>query len=377
MNGVARQASPAHRGYAVGAKKPSVPEARTRRPTRSSGDDTAPGTGVAAVPAAPGRASWALPLLVAVAFLARAMVLWQLHAHPLLQPAGDLDDAVYVRLAQRVAAGDWGIGPEVYYLSPFYTYFYFVALIFAVTGGSPLAVRIVQIALGAAAVGLIHAMARLWFGAAAAAVAGALAALTGLFAFYEILLLQSAVDPFLTALALYALTRAVQSPGVRWTLATGVALGLLSLNRPNALPFIAVAGCGMFAVTRSREGVVRAGALVLAAALTIAPATVRNRVVAGEWVLITSHGGLNFYIGNSEGADGTWAFVEGVTPSIAVRYATRRPSRRRPSAGRSPHPRSQATSTSEPWHGCERTLETPQGYSCGRSGTSSMPPTSR
>jgi len=59
-----------------------------------------------------------------------------------------------------------------------------------------------------------------------------------------------------------------------------------------------------------------AAALLLGGALIIAPVTLRNRVVGGEWVAITSHGGLNFYIGNVTGADGTWKAVPGITPSI-------------------------------------------------------------
>ena len=314
--------------------------------------------------------------LVALAFVCRAVLLWQLRDHPLLQPEGVLDDAVYVQLARRVAAGDLGIGPEVYYLSPFYTYF--VALIFFLTGGSTLAVRVVQISLGAASVALIAGTARRWFGGPAATISGALAAVTGLLAFYEVLLLQSAVDPFLTALALYALTRALQGDGIRWPVVAGVGLALLSLNRPNALPFVAVAGLGLAAIERSRTGLLRAGALLLAAALTIAPVTVRNRVVAGEWVLISSHGGLNFFIGNNADADGTYTFVEGVTPSIQGQLQDTRvvggegprdvPSHRR---------RCRTTSTNGPSSGCGPTPARPPRCSSGSSGTSSTAPISR
>ena len=48
------------------------------------------------------------------------------------------------------------------------------------------------------------------------------------------------------------------------------------------------------------------GALVLGGALVILPVTLRNRVVAGEWVLVTDSGGLNLYIGNGRGAIGTF-----------------------------------------------------------------------
>ena len=69
------------------------------------------------------------------------------------------------------------------------------------------AVRVLQIALGTASVGLIFLTARAWFGERAAWIARGLAAFTGLFTFYEVLILQASVDAFLTSAALYFLTR--------------------------------------------------------------------------------------------------------------------------------------------------------------------------
>ena len=46
-------------------------------------------------------------------------------------------------------------------------------------------------------------------------------------------------------------------------------------------------------------------ALVLGLVLVIAPVTVRNRVVGGEWVLISHNAGINFYIGNNPDYDRT------------------------------------------------------------------------
>jgi 4-amino-4-deoxy-L-arabinose transferase-like glycosyltransferase len=140
------------------------------------------------------------------------VVLAQLHDHPLLQPTGVLDGAVYVRLAQKAAAGDWALGPEPYFVSPLYVYF--LAVVFRFLGPSPLAAQVVQVLLGGAAVGLLAATARRLFGSeAVAGVAAWLGALTGVVVFHEVLLLQSALDPFLTALALFALVRAAAGSG--------------------------------------------------------------------------------------------------------------------------------------------------------------------
>jgi tetratricopeptide (TPR) repeat protein len=259
--------------------------------------------------------------VIGAALAARLVVLAQLQAHPLLQPESGLDSGTYVALARRVASGDLWLGPEPYFVSPLYIYF--LAAIFAVSGGSLLAAQATQVLLGTAAVGLIHADARRWLGEGRAWIAGLLAAATGVFAFHEVTLLQAALDPFLTALALHLLTRAIQDGRPARSVAAGVAFGLLVLNRPNALvcALVAAAGLGWLGW---RRGV----ALLAGLTLALAPVAMRNRVVSGEMVLVSSHGGLNFYIGNNEGADGTYHAVPGITPSIegqardAVRLAS-------------------------------------------------------
>ena len=50
----------------------------------------------------------------------------------------------------------------------------------------------------------------------------------------------------------------------------------------------------------------------------------RNLAVAGDWSLLSSHGGLNFYIGNNAEADGTYRLVPGITPDITGQQADAR-----------------------------------------------------
>ncbi len=256
-----------------------------------------------------------LPGLMLLTLAAKGVVLAQLHAHPLLQPGGGLDTDAYVTLARRVAAGDLALGPEPYYLAPLYAYF--LGLVFALTGGSLLLAQVAQIALGALAPLLAHATTRRFAGEIAARVAAALVAITGLHTFSEVLLLQSALDPFLVALALWLLARALaEHAGRRAWLLAGVGLGLFALNRPNAL--LAALGLAVLVAlhSRTRAGLARAALLAGGVALALAPVTLRNLVVSGEPILIASHGGLNLSIGNHEGADGTYRRVPGVTPDV-------------------------------------------------------------
>jgi tetratricopeptide (TPR) repeat protein len=260
-----------------------------------------------------GRPLRHLIAIAAVAFVVKLAVLMQLHDHPLLQPHGELDTAYYVTLANRVAAEGVLAPIGAFFVSPLYVYF--LAAVFA-AGGTLLAAQLIQIALGAFGVALLVATAGHWFGQRAALAAGALMILTGTFTFNEVLILQSALDPFLVAAALYALTR-IEGGGRGALAAAGVSLALLALNRPNAIVFAFAAAVVVF-VGQWRDGRLARGAILVAGLLAVLGVNAaRNYAVSGDFVLIASHGGLNFYIGNHERADGTYTPVPGITPSIA------------------------------------------------------------
>jgi tetratricopeptide (TPR) repeat protein len=257
-----------------------------------------------------------IALIVAAAFVVKLAVLVQLRSHPLLQPHGELDTAYYVTLGMRIASEGLLAPIGAFFVSPLYVYF--LAAVFA-AGGSLLAAQLVQISLGAVAVALLFATARHWFGERAALAAAGLAILTGIFSFNEILILQSSLDPFLVSCALYALTRTRAGGGATAFAAAGATLGLLALNRPNAIVF-AVAAAAVVFVSEcfGRERTVKRGAVLVTALLAVlATNAARNYAVSGDVVLIASHGGLNLYIGNHERADGTYTPVPGITPSIA------------------------------------------------------------
>lgn len=250
-----------------------------------------------------------LAILIGVAAALKLIVVWQLADHPLVQPEVGLDTTAYADLARRVVAGDLALGPGLYYVSPLYIYVLAAGL--ALTD-SFTAVRVLQVLAGALAVGGIWMMTRSWSTIRAAWFAGALAAGTGLMTFYEVLILQASIDVALTTAALLALTGALRSGGSRWFLIAGAVLGLATLNRPN----MAIAAAGLVMVllmTRRMRPAVVLAAGVLAG---MAPVTVRNGVVAGDWSPVSSHGGLNFYIGNSDAATGFYHGVPGITPDI-------------------------------------------------------------
>src|SRR4030095_15965940 len=98
------------------------------------------------------------------------------------------------------------------------------------------------------------------------------------------------------------------------SLCAGMVWGVQTLNRPNVL--IAALGVALAMAIAFRR--VKPPAFLLAGLpIGLSPVGIRNVVVSGEWTLVSSHGGLNFYIGNNPNATGFYQNVPGVTPSIA------------------------------------------------------------
>ncbi len=119
-----------------------------------------------------------LALVFATALAVRLVVFFELRDSVLLEVL--LGDSMgYVDWARGIAAGTWR-GNEVFYQAPLSPYF--IAVVFAVSDGSLMAVRVLQLLLGSAACVLIalataRFFARTDFAKPAAAVAGLLLAL--------------------------------------------------------------------------------------------------------------------------------------------------------------------------------------------------------
>ena len=142
--------------------------------------------------------------------------------------------------------------------------------------------------------------ARAWFGRRAGWIAAALAALTGEFTFYEIVILQSSLDTFLTAAALWCSDQCACSifrlkaeaterrlrAGSQASLA-GVLFGLQILNRPNVI--VAVAGViAVAAADPSRCGSPRSSPP--ASSPRWRRSSLRNAVVAHQFALASLAG---------------------------------------------------------------------------------------
>ncbi len=229
-------------------------------------------------------------------------------AAPLVDAKEFHDDAV------AVASGA-GIGDRPYDRPPSFTYA--VALVYRLVGPDMRAVIVLQLALGVGTIAMVTYLGRRLFGPGIGSLGGALLATTTLPILLEGQLLNETLQTFLltvTALAVVVGSNADRTrpagdgaspPGRRraWTFATlaAVAGAAAILTRPTSVFFVApvlvwrarhLRRHGTFGwIHLALVGVLFVGVSSLAA--------VRNRIVSGEWVLVSYNGGINFFVGNA------------------------------------------------------------------------------
>jgi tetratricopeptide (TPR) repeat protein len=290
--------------------------------------------------------------IFALALLIRLLHIWQIRRAPFFTLLMG-DSHGYDEWALGIARGDW-VGHEVFYQAPLYPYF--LAVIYAAAGRNLLIVRVVQALVGSLSCVLLAYAGRRLFSPAIGLAAGVMLALYAPAIFFDGLLQKSVLDVFFICLSLRLISRiavrptadatrggtAPLEPGTRsvrpdpngrksvrsvrlqpnlesrlrldptW-LWLGLALGGLSLTRENALVFVVVivawALAGVRASGAAEPARVRAkhAALLLAGlAAVLVPVAVRNSAIGGRFYVTTSQFGPNFYIGNHQGADGTY-----------------------------------------------------------------------
>jgi Tfp pilus assembly protein PilF len=244
-----------------------------------------------------------------VAFLVRFWFLQQLFDSPFFIPIpGGNDRSLYDGLARGVAGG--AFFPEgVFMYMPLYPFL--LGLVYAVVGtagtGHLYAAGFLGALIDSVAAGLVaHSAGRLGASARVSSLAGLLYALYPTAIIYSVMTMPNSLNAFLLLLFAYLGQRiTAQKHPLPW-LGVGLLAGVTALSFAGML-LIAFVGLIYWAITQRREGRNLALRLLLFAAgvaLPILPVTLHNWRAEGQFVLVTGHGGFNFYMGNHEGATG-------------------------------------------------------------------------
>lgn len=250
--------------------------------------------------------------LVAGAIFLLALALRLLHfrevaLHDPYYALPTVDDVQYDAWARRLAEGD-GLIDGVLYLGPGYPIF--MAAVYAIFGASLPAVKAVQAGLGALTPVLVFGLTRELFDRRAAAVAGGLCACYAMLVFYGGTLMTVNLKVPLVVGGAWMLVRALRRPGAARFAGAGALVGMAVLVQQTALPWaLLMAPWILFGTPGAAPLSRRAGwaASFLAGTFAfILPITLHNATSGGDFVLLNSMGGPNFYMGNQPAADGTW-----------------------------------------------------------------------
>lgn len=247
------------------------------------------------------------PVLIAIlalAFVVRAAaVAW-------LSDTVPHSDGAYYHLAAQKFLADWRFPfdrAQVEYFGklgwwpPLYPAF--MTLVYRFAGVDPRAVSWVQVALGTAVCAFVYAIGRRAAGRRAAQVAALLVAINPTYVFLTNIIASENLYVFWLAAGLWL-------AGLPWArrrvpVSAGIVFGLGALTRA-----VGVAVPVVLALARRRQYTTRrawwiaSAWMVGASALTIAPWTLRNALVAGSPALVCFGGGLNFYFGHNHVALG-------------------------------------------------------------------------
>ncbi|MEW6104536.1 MAG: glycosyltransferase family 39 protein [bacterium] len=248
--------------------------------------------------------------LLLVALIFRLIYLSHLKANDpgFYNPSPGTDMLTYDNYAKEIINGTFS-EKSPYYYGPLY--FYFLALIYKIFGIDPYIPRLIQMILGVFTTFLTYLIAKKVFNKTVGYISLIISILYGMFYIHEGVLLMESLVTFLNTLSIFLLLRIEDNPSYKNLALAGIALGLSALTRANILlfvPFILIWMLKNSKLKTKNLKLLSYGFLCLIILFTISPATIRNYLVSGRFVLISTNGPVNLWIGNNPHSEGWFAY---------------------------------------------------------------------
>ena len=216
-----------------------------------------------------------------------------------------VDNYYHFNWAKDIASGNV-FGDTTYFRAPFYIYC--LAAVFSVFGASLTAARLFGLLIGLSSLILTFLTGKKLFGERTGLIATAIQSVYPIVIYFESELLLDPLFMLLLQLSVYFLVLWYKEQRLSSFICMSLSLGLASITRPTALLFLPIVIIFIYlSNTLWGQRVKLITAFVILVALIILPITIRNYFTGGEAVLISSQGGINFYIGNHQLSDGVTA----------------------------------------------------------------------
>ncbi len=246
---------------------------------------------------------------IAILFFVLAMAIrlgYLAHLHR--DPAADvlqLDAFAYDNLARQIADGT-GFPDKVFFQAPLYPFL--LGWTYRLFGRNLDLIRILQMLLDSLAVALLFLTTDRILSRAAACIAGTVLSVYPVMIFQSGLILKTSLNIFLSALLLFLILGMKWEKGHLRYLIIGIVVGLATMAQGSVMlqiPVILLWVVARDTVTAPQKWIVHCGMILIGFLGALSPVTLHNYRVGGEFVLLTTQGGANLYIGNSPYSNGT------------------------------------------------------------------------
>jgi 4-amino-4-deoxy-L-arabinose transferase-like glycosyltransferase len=215
------------------------------------------------------------------------------------------DAANYNNLAIGLIEGTGYAGGIGSYLPPGQSFF--LAAIYFIFGYNPQIACIIQALISSLTCIIIYYIGKSILNKKIGIISGLIAALYPTLIVFSGLLFSETLFIFLFSLLTLSLLRIYEERSAKNILIAGVSLGLATLVRPaiiGLLPFILI--WMLLSSPDIKKNLIKFTVIILIAVVIISPWIIRNYNVHNEFVLVSTNGGVNFWIGNNPEATGTY-----------------------------------------------------------------------
>lgn len=241
------------------------------------------------------------------ALVCRGVYLWQFSQLPDWDQL-TVDNWYHHHWAMTIAGGNV-VGDTTYFRAPMYAWC--LGAVYALFGASLWAARLFGLLIGVTSVLLTYLITKRLSNHRAAVIAASIHSVYPLALMFEAELLLDPLFALFVQLVVWTLLRWSEHPTVARLFFVFLVGGIAALTRPTALFFLPlIAIVALWKYRRSARVLGRyVTAVIVASTLTVGVVFARNIMVAGDPVLVASQGGINFYIGNNDDADGLSAVM--------------------------------------------------------------------
>jgi 4-amino-4-deoxy-L-arabinose transferase-like glycosyltransferase len=248
-----------------------------------------------------------LMFITLLGFLLRLVFILETNSSPFVQHLFS-DSKIYNDWAINIYKhGNW-FGKEVFFMSPAYPFL--LAFIYKIFGESALIVRFLQAVLSSVTIVFIYLSGRELYNKQVGYISSIIAAVYSLFIFYSGLILSETIQTFLISVLIFLLARISAGNNKKDWLYIGITIGLAAVIRANVLLFLFVLVCWFIFKLfneKNKDHIKKSLLyLVIGAIIPILPVTINNYIAKKDFVLLTSNGGINFYLGSNPNSQGVF-----------------------------------------------------------------------